>query len=313
MSIESRLTGKVNWKPGGSGPCTRRQLFKSAGRGLGSLLAAGLLAELIAADDHSLKAVDPLAPKMPHFAPRAKRVIFLYMSGGASHLETFDPKPQLAKDHGKTMVPGEGREFAKQTVYLERPRFQFRAYGRSGLEVSELFPHVGGCADDICLIRSMRADHINHYEGALGLHTGSFNFTRPSIGSWLSYGLGTENRNLPSVVVIAPVLPYAGPQLWAADFLPGYHQGTRVIPGPTPIPNLGSPASVELQALELEMLGAVNRKHLQKREADSGNLAARIKSFETAFGMQIAAPEVFDLSLETDATLRLYGLERGST
>src|SRR5262249_54581234 len=145
----------------------------------------------------------------------------------------------------------------------------------------------------------------------LGMHTGSWTFARPSIGAWVSYGLGTENRNLPSFMVLAPAAPYAGSQTWGADFLPGCHQGTHVVPGPNPIPNMrprvGSP---ELQQLELELIGLANRRHLEERPGDQA-LEARIRSFETAFGMQRAAPEAFDLTGETDVTLKLYGLDRG--
>jgi hypothetical protein len=169
------------------------------------------------------------------------------------------------------------------------------------------------CVDDLCLIRSLKSDHTNHYEATLGIHTGSFTFARPSIGSWVSYGLGTENRNLPSFVVIAPKTPYAGGQVWASDFLPGAHQGTLVVPGADPVANIHRRvASEHLQELELGLMARMNREHLASR-GDNPLLNARIKSFETAFGMQAEMPDVFDLSKETDATLKLYGLERGST
>ncbi|MBM4076504.1 MAG: DUF1501 domain-containing protein, partial [Planctomycetes bacterium] len=169
------------------------------------------------------------------------------------------------------------------------------------------------CVDDLCLIRSMKSDHTNHYEATLGLHTGSFTFARPSIGSWISYGLGTLNRNLPSFVVIAPFSPYAGGQVWGSDFLPGAHQGTLVVPGPEPVANIKRRVgSNRLQELELKALERMNQSHFATRSNDP-LLAARMKSFETAFGMQSEMPEVFDLSKETDATLGLYGLERGST
>src|SRR5207248_2410910 len=185
--------------------------------------------------------------------------------------------------------------------------------GKCGTEVSDLFPSVRECMDDICLIRSMKGDHNDHFQATLGIHTGSVTFARPSIGSWVSYGLGTENQNLPSFVVLAPQLPYAGSQVWSSDFLPGCHQGTRVQAGAEPIPDLvrRSP-SAKIQELELSLLDRFNRKHQQQRGSDPA-LAARIKSFETAFGMQKEMPEVLDLSKESDATLKLYGLERGST
>ena len=159
----------------------------------------------------------------------------------------------------------------------------------------------------------MQSDHTNHYEATLGIHTGSFTFVRPSMGSWISYGLGTENRNLPSFVVIAPQSPYAGGQVWGSDFLPGSHQGTLVLPGAEPVSNIQRRApSSRLQEMELGLMARLNQRHQASHAADS-QLAARIKSFETAFGMQAEMPEVFDLARETDATLKLYGLERGST
>src|SRR5882672_9648915 len=169
-------------------------------------------------------------------------------------------------------------------------------------EISELFPHIAGRADDLCVIRSMKSDHPNHFEATLGIHTGSVTFARPSLGSWISYGLGTMNQNLPSFVVLAPYLPYAGGQVWSSDFLPACHQGTRVILGDDPIPNVNRRLeSAALQEMELGLLQSLNRKHQQKR-LDDPLLAARIKSFETAFGMQMEAPEAFNLDEESDDT-----------
>jgi len=288
----------------------RRQVLRSLVGG--SLLLPGLLAELCAADDGRSLPADPLAPHPAHFAPRAKRVIFLYMSGGVSHVDSFDPKPKLFADHAKTVAINEFQgKPGNYSMFLKRPQWEFRHRGRCGTEVSDLFPHIGACVDDLCVIRSLKSDHTNHYEASLGIHTGSFTFARPSIGSWLSYGLGSVNQNLPSFMVLAPQLPYAGGQLWASDFLPGCHQGTRVIPGADPIPNVHRrSASEELQQLELGLTDALNRRHQSTRAADPA-LAARIRSFETAFGMQRDAPEAFDLSREADSTLALYGLERG--
>jgi len=159
----------------------------------------------------------------------------------------------------------------------------------------------------------MKNDHGDHFEATLGIHTGSVTFTRPSIGAWVSYGLGTFNQNLPSFIVVAPQTPYAGSQVWGSDFLPAIHQGTRIVPGPEPIPNLKPrAASPAIQQMELGLLDFFNRRHLSERETDAA-LAARIKSFETAYSMQKEAPEAFDLSKESDATLKLYGLERGNT
>jgi hypothetical protein len=255
---------------------------------------------------------DQLSPKQPHHAPRAKRVIFLYMTGGVSHVDSFDPKPELFANHGKKITvdnwQGKLEEF---TRYLKKPDWKFKPGGQSGIEVSDLFPHMRGIVDDLCVIRSMESDHTNHYESTLGMHCGSWEFARPSIGSWVSYGLGTVNRNLPSFVVIAPKTPYAGAQTWGSDFLPGCHQGTQLIPGDNPIPNLRRRvASSKLQELELEMLAKANQRHLDQRPADAA-LDARIRSFETAFGMQREAPEAMDLSKESEATLKLYGIQPG--
>jgi hypothetical protein len=274
-----------------------------------------MLADLAGAADRSPSpSADPLAPKPTHFRPRASRVIFLYMTGGVSHVDSFDPKPRLFAGANKTVrvdnFQGKPGDFQ---MYLKSPQFAFRPGGSCGTEVSDLFPHMRSIVDDLCVIRSMSSDHTNHYEGTLGMHTGSFTFARPSLGAWVSYGLGTENRNLPSFVAVAPHVPYAGTQTWGSDFLPGCHQGTHIVPGPMPIANVrrrsGSDA---LQQLELERVAEANRRHLEQRQADAA-LEARIRSFETAYGMQREAPEVFDLSRESDATLSLYGLERGRT
>ena len=280
----------------------------------GSLLMPGLLAQLMAEDASNDSSPDPLAPKPTHFAPRAKRVIFLFMSGGVSHVDSWDYKPKLFADAGKTIPVSEfqGRK-GQFNMFLKRPQWDFAPHGQSGTYVSNLFPHLAECVDDICLVRSMKSDHTNHYEATLGIHTGSFTFARPSIGAWLSYGLGTENRNLPSFVVIAPHAPYAGGQVWGSDFLPGSHQGTLVVPGAEPVANIARRVpSSQLQELELAAMARLNKQHLAERQHDP-LLAARIQSFETAFGMQSAMPEVFDLSQEDDQTLAMYGLPRGST
>lgn len=278
----------------------RRHIVKSLVGG--SLVLPGILSDLLAKDAAPVSE-NPLALRLPHYEPKARRVIFLYMSGGVSHLESFDFKPKLAADAGK--------QYKGRT--LLGPQFKFQKYGQSGIEVSELFPHLSGCVDDLCVIRSLKAEHFEHFQATTGIHTGSWTVKRPSIGSWVSYGLGTENQNLPSFVVIAPYLPYAGTQSWDSDFLPAVHQGTRVAPGEEPVRDLKRrSATLEIQEAELDLLARFNRKHRQGRYEDS-RLAARIRSFETAFGMQNTMPEVLDFSKETDATLGLYGLERGST
>jgi hypothetical protein len=275
-------------------------LHRAAG-GFGALALAGIWGDLAKA---ASTAGDPLAPRAGHFPGKAKSVIFIFSMGGVSHVDTFDYKPKLYESHGKT--------FGATGQFLKKPHGGFKQHGRSGLHVADIFPHLGSVADDLCVIRSLTADSPGHDKATLGIHTGSFGFARPSIGSWASYGLGTENQNLPSFVVISPGIPYAGALNWGSDFLPGCHQGTHVIPGPDPVANVKRLVSKdELQAMELDMLGRLNRRHAQQRTADAA-LEARIRSFETAFGMQREAPQAFDCSQESDDTLALYGLSRGA-
>jgi hypothetical protein len=271
----------------------------------GSLSLPAIVSELLAAE------ADPLAPKKPHHTAKAKRVVFLFSTGGVSHMDTFDHKPELFKADGKKKGVGGGLSLEQRP--LLKPRWAFKPGGKCGTLVSDLFPHLRERMDDICLIRSMTTDNNEHYQATLAIHTGSFFVARPSIGSWVTFGLGTENRNLPAFVVLAPHLPYAGTQVYANDFLPAYYQGTRVVPGPNPIPNVKRQTdNHDTQELELGLAGALNRSHLAKRGTDS-DLAARIKSLETAFQMQFQAPEAFDLSSETEETLNLYGMKRGET
>lgn len=285
---------------------SRRQVLRSAIGG--SLLLPGILSELLAEGKKPASA-DPLSPKQPHYPPKAKRVILLFSTGGVSHMDTFDHKPQLFKADGKMLGAGGGLSLEKRP--LLKPMWDFKPGGKCGTLVSDLFPHIRDQMDDICLIRSMTTDNNEHFQATLAIHTGSFFSARPSLGAWLSYGLGTFNQNLPSFVVIAPHLPYAGGQVWANDFLPTYHQGTRVVPGGDPIPDIKRNAkTAELQELELNLAAAFNRQHLNRNDNDQ-ELAARIKTFETAFQMQFEAPEAFDLSKESDETLELYGLKRG--
>src|SRR5262245_7748496 len=241
----------------------------------------GVLAQVLAADDRRTPGADPLAPKKPHHEAKAKRIIFLFSTGGVSHMDTFDYKPKLFQADGKMLGAGGGLSLEKRP--LLKPRWEFKPGGKCRTLVSDIFPHIREQMDDICLIRSMTTDNNEHFQATLAIHTGSFFFARPSMGSWISYGLGTLNQNLPSFVVIAPFLPYAGGQVWANDFLPAYHQGTRVIPGKEPIPNVKRPSTggrepADLQQLELGLANAFNRRHLQDNGNDS-NLAARIRTF----------------------------------
>ena len=293
-------------------PLARRGFIRSLAAG--SILGPALIADLLA--ETEAPSSDPFAPKPPHFPAKAKRVIFLFLSGGVSHVDTFDPKPRLFADHGKE-VKADHPEIKDrpgyERIFLKRPQWTFAPHGRCGTEVSTLFPHTAECVDDLAVIRSMHTSHSNHYNATLGMHTGSFAFARPSIGAWMSYGLGTENRNLPSFMVLAPAMPYAGTQVWASDFLPAEHQGTWVVPGAEPIRNIRRrAASARCQELELAALRERDSTFLANRPGDP-LLAARLRSFETAFGMQTEVPDTFDLTRESDATLALYGLKRGQT
>src|SRR3954454_4757769 len=243
---------------------SRRGIVRSLAAG--SILFPGILQSLLAEDARGSMTADanPLAPRAPHFPGKAKRVIFLYMSGGVSHMDTFDPKPKLLEAATASKPRPAG-----QRPYM-KPLWDFAPNARCGTMVSDLFPNVREVMDDVCLIRSMKGDHNDHFQATLGIHTGSVTFARPSIGSWISYGLGTENQNLPSFVVLAPYLPYAGTQSWDADFLPAVHQGTRVQPGEEPVRDLKRrSASLEIQEAELDLLARFNRKHLQPRSEDS--------------------------------------------
>jgi hypothetical protein len=222
---------------------------------------------------------------------------------------------ECVAQHGRLIglflgTKGSGGPISLVQEVLLKPRWAFKPGGKCGMMVSDLFPHLRQRMDDICLMHSLTTDHLDHFDATLGIHTGSFSFARPSVGSWTSYGLGSENQNLPSFVVIAPVLPYAGTQIFSNDRLPAYHQGTRVLPGKEPIPNMHRTGAADLQSLELGFTGALNRKYLNRVGTDS-ELAARIRSFETAYKMQFEAPDVFDLSKESDETLKLYRFERG--
>jgi uncharacterized protein (DUF1501 family) len=274
----------------------RRQLLRS-------LFSASALLPAVVQD----LLANPLAPRQPHFPAKAKRVIFLYMTGGVSHVDTFDPKPALVE------AAASKKTYGKKGGVILPSTWGSRRHGRCGTAVSDLFPQMAGIVDDLCVIRSLHTDHNDHFQATMGMHTGSVTVKRPSIGSWVSYGLGTENKNLPSFIALAPVLPYAGAQVWSSDFLPGAHAGTRIVGGAQPVADLARRApSEKIQSLELGLLARLNQQHQAARPGDPA-LAARLQSFETAFGMQSEMPAVFDFSQESDATMQLYGLERGQT
>jgi Protein of unknown function (DUF1501) len=286
---------------------TRRLFLRSAVTS--SLLFPGIVQQLLA-DQR-----DPLAPSQPHFPAKAKNVIFLFMTGGVSHVDSFDPKPELWSKHGQEIKadhPEIKDRPGYERIFLKRPQWEFSPHGQCGTQVSTLFPKIAECVDDIALIRSMHTSHSNHYNATLGMHTGSFTFSRPSIGSWITYGLGTVNRNLPGFVVIAPMQTYAGTQVYANDFLPGAYQGTLVVPGAEPVANVKPLTPTQRQQVELQSLRGFNEDHLASRAGDP-LLAARLQSFETAFGMQMAVPDAFDFSKEDQRTLDSYGLRPEQT
>jgi hypothetical protein len=286
-------------------PLTRRELLRCCGGGFGALAFAGLLAE---AESASAATADPLAPRAPHFPARARHVIQLFMEGGPSHVDTFDPKPALAKYAGKEVpVPGAG----KKGVALPSP-FRFARCGRSGLEISEVFPHLGRCADDLCLVRSLYTDEPNHEPAMLLMNCGDQRQSRPSVGSWVTYGLGTLNRNLPGFVALAPgAPPLQGAQNWQAAFLPGAFQGTFIDSKQRRPEQLiehlrSGHASEAEQRLQLDLLAEVNRRH-QGRRRDDDRLGARLESFELAYRMQMEGSDVFDLRREPRRVLETYG------
>jgi hypothetical protein len=297
-------------------PLSRRYLLRRAACGFGLVGLASLLAEGSLAQELA----NPLAPKKPHFPPRAKRVIFLFMAGGPSHVDTFDPKPLLTRDHGKPLPFKRPLTFAPGEVgNLFKSPWEFRKHGQSGIEVSELFPNVARFVDDLCIIRSVVGDSVAHGGAHLQLHTGSINFTRPSMGSWVIYGLGTENQNLPAFFMLKPGLEHGGAKKWSSAFLPGAYQGTAVGHGGMKIADLTEPIehlknhglTPEQQRYELDMIQKINRAGAQRWQQD--DLEARIQAFELAFRMQTTAPEAFDISHESAATKALYGMDQPET
>ena len=254
---------------------------------------------------------NPMLPKGPHFAPKAKRVIHLFMNGGPSHVDTFDPKPELTKWHGKTL-PDENRlKTERKTGTAYRSPFAFKKNGQSGLPVSELFPHVAKHADDLCVIRSMRANVPNHEPSLMLMNCGEGRLVRPSMGSWITYGLGTENQNLPGFVVLCPNgYPVTETQNWRSAFLPGIYQGTYVNPAQKAeeaiIPNLKPARSSTRQSKQLELLQKLNRAHQNTRDGDD-QLDSRIRSFELAYRMQMEASDAFDVTTESPRVREMYG------
>jgi hypothetical protein len=299
---------------------TRRELLGRTGNGFGLLALADLLSgEARAAGGGTGggagldRAAHPYAVQPPPAPGRVKRCIFLYMPGGPSHVDTFDPKPELTRRNGQPLPFEKPKLERQKTGNLMGTHWKFNRSGRSGIEVTELLPRIASHVDDLCIIRSMVADNINHTGAALQLCTGEQAFSRPSIGSWLVYGLGTENQNLPGFVVVSPAAVFQGAQLWSSSFLPSAYQGTLIRDLNNPIANLqdaaGDPGR---QRTKLDTLARLNELHKQQRSIDS-QLDARIASFELAFRMQREAPEAFDLSRESASMHRLYGTDQPAT
>ncbi|HVK16221.1 MAG TPA: DUF1501 domain-containing protein [Fimbriiglobus sp.] len=291
----------------------RRAFLRNAGCGFGAVALAAMLAE------DGVAADDPLAPKQPHFEPTAKRVIFLFMSGGPSHVDTFDPKPELTRLHGQKLPASFGMVKTRRGVdknKLLASKRTFQKHGQSGIEVSDWLPHIASCVDDLCILRGCHGDSVTHPESVYLMNTGSILMGRPSLGAWASYGLGTENRNMPAFVVLPDPggWPKGGAPAWGNGFLPAAYQGTLVRGGASPVAHLKNPPGVsdEQQRRTLDFVAAGNREHLSARGHYS-ELAARIAAYELAFRMQAHAPEVVDVASETRETKALYGLDRKET
>jgi hypothetical protein len=298
--------------PGVDQMLTRREALCRAGMGFGSLALAGLMSEsgLLVPAAAGAEAVTPLASRKPPFPARAKRVIHLFMNGGPSHVDTFDPKPLLKTQAGKPL-PTNLRTERRTGAAFASP-FQFRKYGQSGIEVSELFAKTAECIDDICVIRSMHADVPNHEPSLMLMNCGDARQARPSVGSWILYGLGTENQNLPGFLVMCPGgYPIAESQNWQAAFLPGVFQGTYIDSKFTDIEKLirhikNRYVSRGAQRAQLDLLQELNREHLERRQREA-ELEARIQSFELAFRMQTEAGDAFDVNREPAHIRAMYG------
>jgi hypothetical protein len=294
----------------------RRHALAAFANGFGLVGLAGLLADARAADAPRgitpPDPADPLAPRPPMYPAKAKRVIFLFMSGGPSHVDLFDPKPKLKEFAGKPLPFDQPKLVRTKTVNCLPSPWTFAKHGRAGADISELFPHLAGRADDLCILRGMWADNINHNGACLQMNTGEQAFSRPSLGSWLLYGLGSENRSLPGFVVVSPSQPAQGAPLWSNSFLPAAYQGTLVSNLAKPVENLPAAGATAAQRKQLDALKRLNELHQAGREDDTA-LAARIASYELAFRMQAEAPEAFGVDAESKATKDLYGVGAGPT
>jgi hypothetical protein len=294
---------------------TRRKFFRDAAGGIGTIALANLLAREGRA---SAAPVNPLAPKKPHFPPKAKNIIFMFMEGGPSQLDLFDPKPELAKWDGKplpeSITKGLQLAFIKPTAAVLASRRQFQKYGQAGIEISDYLPHLGTVADDITLVRSMHTQAFNHHPGQLMLFAGTLQVGRPSLGSWVVYGLGSESQNLPGFVVLSSGAGTSGGESnFSSGFLPSTYAGTMFRGTGDPILYLSNPAGVsqETQRASLDALRDLNQEHLD--HTGDVEIASRINSYELAYRMQMAAPELLDFSKESPATLEMYGVDKQPT
>ncbi len=295
----------------------RRDLLQRSACGFGSLALASMLGPSPVAADSM--AQNPLSPKPSMFAPRAKRIIFLFMHGGPSQVDTFDYKPLLERDNGQPLPFEKPRVFSSETGNLLKSPWAFQQYGESGLWVSEIFPHVAQHVDKLCMINSMHGSNSRHGAALLELHTGSDTFVRPSMGSWITYGLGTENQNLPGFITICPTLTHGGATSWGSAFLPGEYQGMAIgnasIPSDQakiPFIEAADGTSLDSQRMELDLVQQLNRRH-QERSGPDAELEARINSFELAFRLQTAAPGLQEINDESEATQRMYGIDDSAT
>ena len=295
---------------------TRRWFFQQCGVGLGAIALGQLLRESGWASPADL---NPLAPKQPHFTAKAKRVIFLFMAGAPSHLELFDYKPALEKWNGKPppedLVKGYRAAFINPNAALLGPKFKFAKHGQSGAELSELLPHLAGVVDDIAIVKSMHTDAFNHAPGQILMSTGTQQFGRPSVGSWTTYGLGSESQDLPAFVVFSTGAkgPSGGSSNWGAGFLPSVYQGVLFRSIGDPVLYLSNPKGVDpqIQRDSLDSIKRLNQKHLDL--VGDPEISTRINSFEMAYRMQSSAPELMDLSKEPKHILEMYGAEPGKS
>ena len=284
---------------------TRRDFINRVGNGFGALSLSALLQQ------EAKSAINPLSPKKPHFPAKAKSVIHLFMNGGPSQVDTFDPKPALTKYDGKK-IPIDYLKTERPTGAALKSPFSFKKHGQSGLEISELFPNVARSADDLCIIRSMHADVPNHEPSLLLMNCGEPRLIRPSVGSWVSYGLGSENQNLPGFISMCPGgYPIQESQNWQAGFLPGVYQGTYIDSKHTTINKLindikNSKLTMRQQRSQLDLIAKLNRRH-QERRSNDADLESRLQSFELAYRMQIDATDAFDISKEPKSIRELYG------